>query len=160
MKKLILFLMILISASVFGQDAKKEVFDLSDDVLTENEKNFLDFYNNHWKEEGPAVKKILSEVSSFLTDKEIKHSEIPASDLRELFELDDFILVSRFWENGFVFNFSTACYFCFVSVFDAECNDEIFFDTCKIIKQNWQDVDFVVDWAPYPLDTKNYKKFY
>ena len=60
MKKFLVILMLIVSASVFGQDAEKEVFDLSDDVLTENEKNFLDFYNNHWKEEGAAVKKILS----------------------------------------------------------------------------------------------------
>lgn len=160
MKKFLFALFLpLLSAALFAQQGA-EVFDLSDDITTENEENFLDFYNNHWPQQRKATKKLLVDVTGFLKDKKIENSEFPVSDLEEFIYLDDFFLISGFWSEGFVFDFRTAAYFCFAAVFDSDCDEKTFFNTCKIIRENWNDVDFFIDWAPLPLMTSNYKIFY
>lgn len=76
MKKFLVILMLIVSAAVFGQEAKEDVFDLSDDVLMENEKNFLDFYNNHWPKERESTKKMLVDMMSLFDGLETRDADV------------------------------------------------------------------------------------
>lgn len=126
MKKFLVILMIIVSPAVFGQDAEKEVFDLSDDVLTENEKNFLDFYNNHWPNERKNIKQMIIDIMSLFKDEKTVESDAEEilSVFQEIIYGDEFLALAGIWKEGVVPNFPTIAALCNLCLFAGESLSE------------------------------------
>ena len=161
MKKLILFLMVLLSVAVLGQEAEKEVFDLSDDVLTENEKNFLDFYNKHWPDERESIKRMAVDVITQLTPIADNNPELKdvIGDFSAILYGDEFEILEQAWSNGYIPNFSTFSWFILEVMFRCEnLSDEIIIKCFKILYY------YVNDVMAYPFPngckTRDYNRFY
>ena len=159
MKKLILFLMILLSAAVFGQEAKEDVFDLSDDVLTENEKNFLDFYNNHWPQERESTKKMLVEMMSLFDGLETRDADEEEiwSILSEIIYGDEFSVMAELWQEGFIPHFSAIaalCNICLIS--NNDLSDQTIVKGYKILNKYCEEERKF----PFVILTSSYNDFY
>ncbi|MDY3938850.1 MAG: hypothetical protein SOZ27_01025 [Spirochaetia bacterium] len=138
MKKFLVILMLIVSAAVFGQEAKEDVFDLSDDVLTENEKNCLDFYNNHWPKERESAKKMLVEMMDLFDG--LEKRDAYAEEFRPIFSEivygDEFLVMAELWQEGFIPNFSAMAALCNICLIaNDDLSDQTIVKGYKILKK-------------------------
>lgn len=159
MIKLLLLLMLIVSASVFGQEAEKEVFDLSDDVLTENEKNFLDFYNNHWPKEREATKKMLVEMMYIFDGLEKFDADVEEfwPIFSEIVYGDEFSAMTELWEEGIIPNFSAMAACCNVCLIASnDLSDQTIVKGYKILNKYCEEERKF----PFVILTSSYNDFY
>lgn len=159
MKKIVAILMIIVSASVFGQDAEKEIFDLSDDVLTENEKNFLDFYNNHWPKERESTKKMLVEMMSLFERVKTTDSFVEEflSGFSNIVYGDEFSAMAELWQEGIIPNFSAMAAYCNVCLIASnDLSDKTIVIGYKILKKYCEEEQKL----PVTLITSLYREIY
>ena len=159
MKKFLFALLLpLLSAALFAQQ-EGEVFDLSDDITTENEENFWDFYNNHWQDEKTSVKRMIVEFLNIFEN--VKEMDTDAEEviviLQEIVYGDEFEALIEIWEEGAIPTFSTMAALCNICLFaEQNLTDEMIVQGYKIIRKYCdEEISF-----PNAFLTSDYKKIY